>query len=227
MWGIVPAAGSGTRLPNRQCSKELIPVAGKPVIEYLLDRMVIGGADKICIVIAPGKADILRKYGTTYKSAKLCYLIQPEPIGLADAIFICEPFVSGDVLIGLPDTVWFPEYGFQKLPQRMSLLVFQVPDPENFDSVEYDEAGMVRRVAVKASKPASGWVWGAMRMTCLELRTLSRMWQQEPYVGTVINRWVEAGGQVIAIESSGPYLDIGTPEGLKAAEKYLAKERAC
>ena len=222
MWGIIPAAGQGTRLPNKPCCKELIPVAGKPVIEYLLDRMVIGGADKICIVISPEKFDIVQKYRDAYKTAKLCYVVQPEPRGLADAIFRCEPIVNGDVLIGLPDTIWFPEHGFRTLPRSMSLLVFKVPDPRNFDSVKYDEAGTVSRVAVKSYKPASDWVWGAMQMTALELRTLKRMWRGGPYIGSVIDHWVEAEGQVIAIEASGPYLDIGTPKGLKAAEEYLA-----
>lgn len=70
MWGIVPAAGNGTRIQPLAFSKELLPVGSwidangaerpRAVSEYLVDRMVRGGADKICFVISPWKSDILR-----------------------------------------------------------------------------------------------------------------------------------------------------------------------
>ena len=72
MWGIVPAAGRGSRIQPLAFSKELLPVGSRfdggverpcAVSEYLLDRMVLGGARKICVVISPGKHDILAYYG--------------------------------------------------------------------------------------------------------------------------------------------------------------------
>ncbi|MBE7220674.1 MAG: nucleotidyltransferase family protein, partial [Caulobacteraceae bacterium] len=68
MWGIVPAAGRGSRIQPLAFSKELLPVGSRldagverpcAVSEYLLDRMVAAGATKICFVISPGKSDIL------------------------------------------------------------------------------------------------------------------------------------------------------------------------
>src|SRR5205085_2558392 len=72
MWGIIPAAGSGTRIQPLAFSKELLPVGGRidgaferprAISEYLVDRMINGGAKKLCFVIAPGKSDILEYYG--------------------------------------------------------------------------------------------------------------------------------------------------------------------
>jgi dTDP-glucose pyrophosphorylase len=72
MWGIIPAAGAGSRIQPLAFSKELLPVAAgsiggterpRAVSEYLLERLVRCGADKICFVIAPGKSDILQYYG--------------------------------------------------------------------------------------------------------------------------------------------------------------------
>ena len=74
MWGIVPAAGRGTRIQPLAFSKELLPVGSRrdegverpcAVSEYLLDRMVAAGATKLCFVIAPGKSDILAYYGAS------------------------------------------------------------------------------------------------------------------------------------------------------------------
>src|SRR5213075_2169625 len=69
MWGIIPAAGNGTRIQPLAFSKELLPVGSRQhdgterpraVSEYLIERMVQGGADKICFVISRWKFDILQ-----------------------------------------------------------------------------------------------------------------------------------------------------------------------
>src|SRR5947199_40526 len=100
MWGIIPAAGSGTRIQPLAFSKELLPVGSRredgterprAVSEYLVDRMLAGGADKLCFVISPGKWDILRYYGSDVGGASIAYVVQPRPAGLCDAIFRAVP----------------------------------------------------------------------------------------------------------------------------------------
>src|SRR5512145_656950 len=118
MWGVVPAAGVGSRIQPLAFSKELLPVGSRQeqdaerpraVSEYLVERMLRAGANKICFVISPGKSDIVEYYGGTVGNAQLCYVVQQRPRGLCDAIFNVLPFVQPDeeVLVGLPDTVWF------------------------------------------------------------------------------------------------------------------------
>src|ERR671921_129321 len=121
MWGIVPAAGAGTRIQPLAFSKELLPVGSRcdrdgverprAVSEYLVERMVRGGADKICFVISPGKGDILEYYGAGYGAATIAYVVQPQASGLCDAIFRATPLIADHepVMVGLPDTIWFPE----------------------------------------------------------------------------------------------------------------------
>ena len=103
MWGIVPAAGSGTRIQPLAFSKELLPVGSRfeggterprAVSEYLIERMLQAGADKICFVISRWKSDILQYYGGEIGKAAIAYAVQPEPRGLCDAIFRAVPFVD-------------------------------------------------------------------------------------------------------------------------------------
>src|SRR5437764_7142578 len=119
MWGIIPAAGAGSRIQPLAFSKELLPVGSRldgdlerprAVSEYLIERMVLAGADRICFVISPGKYDIIEYYGGCIGSTHLCYAVQPEPLGLCDAVFRTVPLIPRDeqVMIGLPDTIWFP-----------------------------------------------------------------------------------------------------------------------
>src|SRR6185369_4100635 len=156
MWGIIPAAGKGSRIQPLAFSKELLPVGGRydgavrrprAVSDYLMERMVLAGATRICFVISPGKSDILEYYGGSAYSATLCYSVQPQPEGLCDAIFRALPLIDDrePVLIGLPDTIWFPEDGMRALPDdRLSFLLFPVERPELFDAVVADERGWVR-----------------------------------------------------------------------------------
>src|SRR3982750_1689823 len=177
MWGIIPAAGSGTRIQPLAFSKELLPVGGKldgaverprAISEYLVDRMVIGGATKICFVIAPGKSDILEYYGgSRIDSVTFAFVVQPQPTGLCDAIFRAAPLIAPDesVLVGLPDTIWFPEGGLAGLPgDRLAFLLFPVEAPEFFDAVVLDDDDAVLEIQVKRAGAASNWIWGAFRM---------------------------------------------------------------
>ena len=83
--------------------------------------MIRGGAKGICFVISPGKSDIVEYYGGSVAEAgeavPICYVVQPRASGLCDAVFRALPIVKPDepVLVGLPDTVWFPSDGLARL----------------------------------------------------------------------------------------------------------------
>ena len=104
MWGIIPAAGIGSRIQPLAFSKELLPVGSRPdgaaerpraVSEYLVERMLRAGANKVCFVISPGKSDILGYFGHCYAGANIVYAVQPQPAGLCDAVFRAHPLIHG------------------------------------------------------------------------------------------------------------------------------------
>src|SRR5512146_2180929 len=124
MIGIIPAAGAGQRIQPLGCSKELLPVGSrvidgverpKAVAEYLVERMIAAGATRICMVISADKTDIVKYFAERDYAAEIFYVVQQRPMGLCDALFRAEPFTSGasQVLIGLPDTIWFPENAYR------------------------------------------------------------------------------------------------------------------
>ncbi|HET7412624.1 MAG TPA: nucleotidyltransferase family protein [Pararhizobium sp.] len=239
MWGIIPAAGSGSRIQPLAFSKELLPIGSRldgaherpcAVSEYLCGRMIRGGADKLCFVIAPGKSDIMEYYGGGYGSASVAYVVQPEPAGLCDAIFRVAPLVAPDeqVLVGLPDTIWLPADGFLALSgDRLAFLLFPVDDPSAFDAVETDENGHVREIQVKQATPSTNWVWGAFRMPGRILHDLRQLWLErgriDEYMGTLVNAWLARGGEAAGIKAGEAYVDVGTLEGYRAAGELLRK----
>jgi glucose-1-phosphate thymidylyltransferase len=242
MWGIIPAAGRGSRIQPLAFSKELLPVGSRSdgaverpcaVSEYLVERMVAAGADKICFVIAPGKSDILEYYGGGYASASVAYVVQPSPGGLCDAVFRAAPLVADDepVLVGLPDTVWFPRSGFAELPDdRLSFLLFPVEHPEFFDAVVLDGEDRVREIQVKQVGAASHWIWGAFKMPGRILHQLRALWlerdRQDEYVGTLVNAWIRGGGEATGVKAGRVYVDVGTLHGYREAIGLLSEEAA-
>jgi glucose-1-phosphate thymidylyltransferase len=242
MWGIVPAAGSGTRIQPLAFSKELLPVGSRrengaerprAVSEYLVERMTLSGADRICFVISPTKSDILRYYGSRFGPAHMVYAVQPEPRGLCDAIFRAVPLVAPaeTVVIGLPDTIWFPEDGLCALPDdRLACLLFPVDHPELFDAVVTAPDGRVVEVQVKQPRADSFWIWGAFKMPGAVLHDLHRLWcqreQQDEYLGTLLNAYIAQGGQAYGVCAGEAYVDVGTLNGYREAIQLLTTDES-
>lgn len=241
MWGIIPAAGAGTRIQPLAFSKELLPVGSRfennierprAVSEHLVERMLVGGADRICFVISREKADILSYYGGRIGRAAIAYAVQPEPAGLCDAIFRAAPLIAPEelVLVGLPDTVWFPLDGYAALPDEgLSFLLFPVAQPQFFDAVITDRAGRIEEIEVKQKEPRSHWVWGGFKMTGAILHELHALWREpergDEYLGTLVNAWLARGGTARGIRAGEAYVDVGTLHGYRAALQLLAQQQ--
>ena len=237
MWGIVPAAGKGSRIQPLGFSKELLPIgrtsdgepdALRPVIDHVLERLIAGGAAKLCLVVSPEKSDIMRHVASKALPVDTCYVFQPEPVGLVDAIFRPIPFVREDevVMIGLPDTIWFPQDGYLHLPDAVpSLLMFPVAQPQLFDVVLLDEKDRVTEVQVKVREPGSSWIWGAIKLPGHVFHALYRLWEKrgrvDVQVGTLVNAYIAEGGVVVGVRRGESYLDVGTASGYVDALRVL------
>jgi dTDP-glucose pyrophosphorylase len=76
----------------------MLPVAGRPIIEHLLDRLGPPFTDA-CIVTGPDGAEVAGRLGTRHEHLRLHYLVQPYPLGVAHAVgqaadLVAEPFVA-------------------------------------------------------------------------------------------------------------------------------------
>lgn len=198
------------------------------VSEYLVERMIRGGASKICFVVSPGKSDILEYYGSKVYSADVCYTVQSLAAGLCDAIFRPLPFISAseEVLVGLPDTIWYPEDGFSYLDDgTLSFLLFPVNRPEFFDAVVTDDAGRVLEIQVKSPAARSNWIWGAFKMPATVFSELNNLWiereRTDEYFGTLVNAYLEVGGRATGVHVGQTYVDVGTVNGYREAMKLL------
>ena len=239
MIGIIPAAGAGQRIQPLGCSKELLPVGSrvidgierpKAVAEYLVERMIAAGAEQICMVISADKTDIVKYFAEREYAAEIFYVVQRRPQGLCDALFRAEPFARHQrrVLIGLPDTIWFPENAYRHALEdtdSVNLVCFPVLNPSAFDVVVSDDLGYVRRVEVKQKDAHSRWVWGAVTATGDAFHDLKLLWEsryrEDEYLGHLLNAYLDAGNIVRATHCGEKYMDVGTLEGYRHAQDFL------
>lgn len=241
IWGIIPAAGGGSRIQPLAFSKELLPVGSRQdgaverpraVSEYLVERLIRAGATNLCFVISPGKSDILQYYGGSIRTVHICYTVQPRPGGLCEAVFCALPLIQPDdvVMVGLPDTIWLPEDGLCSLrTDLLSFLLFPVERPEDYDVVIDDDAGSVREIQVKPANPASSWVWGAFKMPGRVMHDLYHLWcereRRDEYFGTLVNAYLARGGEVCAVHAGQAYIDVGTINGYREAIRLLGSQQ--
>lgn len=245
MIGVIPAAGAGQRIQPLGCSKELLPVGSrfvqgverpKAVSEYLVERMIAAGATEICMVISAEKSDIVRYFAERKYTAEIFYVVQQKPRGLCDALFRAAPFARQheQVLIGLPDTIWFPENAY-RLPLEVhradvNLLLFPAHDPSAFDAVVCDGQNYVTRVEVKRKDARSHWIWGAVTATGEAFHSLKLLWEsrhrQDEYLGHLLNAYIAAGNSIRGHHVGESYMDVGTMEGYHRAQDFLRSFQA-
>lgn len=128
---VIPAGGLGTRMlpATLAVPKELLPVAGVPMIHFAVSEAFNAGVRRICIVTAPGKraiaeyflhrpvdetgapagrpAEILAELALMREEARFVFIEQSAPLGLGDAVWQARDFVDGSPFaLLLPDNVF-------------------------------------------------------------------------------------------------------------------------
>jgi len=213
--GVIPAAGWATRLQPLDCSKEMLVVGGRPVIDHLFERMSAGGAEEIRVVTRPAKRDVV-----DHAQDLGARLVLGEPTSVAQSLSLGIAGGLGPddiVLFGFPDTLWEPPDGFGRLVAELgdddaALGLFGSPDLERSDVVVLAEDGTVAGIAVKPAVPPSTLIWGCAAIRRRALEGLER--HVEP--GHLLDELARAG-RVRGVRLSDSWLDIGTRDALEHA----------
>jgi glucose-1-phosphate thymidylyltransferase len=163
MRGLILSGGKGTRLRplTYTRAKQLVPVANKPVLFYGVEAIVAAGIQEIGVVVGDTKEEIQAALGDgSAFGARITYIEQEAPRGLAHAVLISEKFLNGhrfvmylgDNVIADGITALVDDY--RRLGCNSQILLAKVPNPEQFGVAEL-ENGRVVRLTEKPKRPKS------------------------------------------------------------------------
>jgi glucose-1-phosphate thymidylyltransferase len=146
---IVPMAGRGSRLRPHTLTvpKPLIPIAGKPIVQRLVEDITkVAGEkiDEIAFIIGDFGADVEKSLLKIAESlgAKGTIYVQEEPLGTAHAIKCAEKSMQGDVVVAFADTLFKADFVLDKNSDGV-IWVKKVDDPSAFGVVKLDDYGFI------------------------------------------------------------------------------------
>ncbi|HWA82980.1 MAG TPA: sugar phosphate nucleotidyltransferase [Fimbriimonadaceae bacterium] len=237
MIAVLPAAGKGTRMSAVSSgSKELLPVGGRSVLEWVLREAAEAGSDEQIVVVSPAKSDLLALPGLTTA-------VQEKATGLAPALLAVNRLEP--TLLLLPDTIFFPRSPSARLVKALSqgydiaIAVQPVADEavSRYGIVEWSrESGRIARILEKPQPSETSSRWAIAARFALSPRTLLfckrrvaelEGTRSEIDLPPVLSEAVAAGHTALAIplEADEQRLDCGNPAGYRHACEVVDADR--
>jgi glucose-1-phosphate thymidylyltransferase len=233
MKGLILSGGRGTRLRpiTYTRAKQLVPVANKPVLFYGLEALVAAGIRDIGIVVGDTQTEIREAVGDgTRWGARVTYIEQDAPRGLAHAVLISEAFIGGEPFVMyLGDNLLnrgiagFVEEFAREQPAAQILLA-RVPDPQMFGVAELAD-GRVVRLVEKPAEPRSDlalvgvYMFGPSVFDAVKaIRPSAR---DELEITDAIQHLVDAGLEVRPHVVDGWWKDTGKLEDILEANRLI------
>jgi len=139
MKAVIPAAGIGKRLQPLTLTrpKVLLPVAGKPILGHILDKLIRSGIDEIVLIVGY-KGDMVTEYIGKHYSVNVKFIEQKERKGLGHAVGMGLADIDEPVLIILGDTILDLDFDHFIKSGKNVIGVMEVEDPRRFGIVELD-----------------------------------------------------------------------------------------
>lgn len=159
MKAIIPVAGAGTRLRPLTYTqpKPLIPVAGKPIISFIIDQLLDIGVKEFVFVIGYLGEKIKNYVDQAYPNIHKTFVNQESRLGSAHAIWTAREELrdADELIIFFGDTIIDVDFQAVMDEPNSCLCVHKVDDPRSFGVVEFDEEGRISRLVEKPRIPRS------------------------------------------------------------------------
>jgi len=232
MKAVILAAGEGTRMRPLTYTrpKVMLPIANKPILEFLVLELKKIGISEFVFVVNY-KKELIKNYFENGKkwNVDIDYIVQKEQLGTANAIFECSDIITdrfmvlnGDLLISARDLKELKE---KKRKEEVVLAVKEVENPKNFGVIEVD-GNKVTRIIEKPENPKTSlansgiYIFSQIIFDYIQKTPISPRGEYE--ITDSIQLLIDSGFNV-RYQVIKEWMDIGYPWDLLNANEYLLK----
>jgi glucose-1-phosphate thymidylyltransferase len=233
MKGLILSGGKGTRLRpiTHTNSKQLVPVANKPILFYCIESIRDAGIDDIGIIVGDTKQEIMSAVGDGSNfGVKISYIEQEAPLGIAHAVLISRDFIKDEpFIVYLGDNLLIEGIRpfvrrFENRKPHAQILLVKVPNPSQFGVAELD-GDRIKSLEEKPKNPKSNLALVGVYLfdsTIFDAASkIKPSWRNELEITEAIQYLIDHNHTVEAQIISGWWKDTGRIEDLLEANRVV------
>jgi len=236
MKGLILSGGYGTRLRPLTYSqqKQLIPVANKPILFYVIDDLIEADVHDVGIIVGPNREQVMETVQRRAWDANIEFIHQPEPKGLAHAIMVAEPFLESEPFVMylgdnlLKEGIVDHKQRFMQSSAEASILLTEVSNPQEFGIAQLNDKQEIVKLVEKPQNPPTNLAVIGIYMfrpaIFQAVKEIKPSWRNQYEIVDAIQWLIDHGHSVQSAFVQGWWKDTGKPEDIIHANKLVLDE---